>query len=108
MCTLPDTDALMQVYYDPLTGKRLGAGMGEDSEEDEKPAAKQPIVAHIPSSTIHSFAGAPKADALVKKLRCACQNILVQEPYVAQKRPADRWVPPQRAECAAGCQRQAE
>ena len=42
--------------------------MGEDSEEDDRPAAKQPPVAHIPSSTIHSFAGAPKADTLIKKL----------------------------------------
>ena len=59
-----------RTYYDPLTGKRLGAGMGEDSEsDDDKPVAKrQPPVTHIPSNTLHSFAGAPKADSLIKKL----------------------------------------
>lgn len=58
-----------KTYYDPLTGKRLGAGMGEDSEsDDDKPVAKKTPVTHIPSNTLHSFAGAPKADSLIKKL----------------------------------------
>lgn len=59
-----------QTYFDPLTGKRLGANMGEDSDsdDDKRPVHKQPPVTHIPSSTLHTFAGAPKAEALIKKL----------------------------------------
>jgi phospholipase A-2-activating protein len=60
-----------KTYYDPLTGKRLGARAGEDSDSDDDTAKRPtntPPVTHIPSSTVHSFAGAPKADSLLKKV----------------------------------------
>ena len=63
-------DSGPKTYYDPLTGKRLGAAMGEDSEsDDDKPAAPKAPEIHIPSSTIHSFPEAPKAEPLIKKMR---------------------------------------